>query len=110
MSDNRKIILDRLEKEELDRIEGYEKHNRRENDPLEKDFAEQATQRENDDVVNSLLDGARRRLQQVRHARERVEAGEGNICETCGGPIASERLAALPSTTVCSDCAKEEDA
>jgi RNA polymerase-binding transcription factor DksA len=27
-------------------------------------------------------------------------------CEACGGPIGEERLAALPATRVCVDCAR----
>ena len=34
-----------------------------------------------------------------------VEAGIYGICETCGRPIAPERLAARPATRTCIDCA-----
>ena len=36
--------------------------------------------------------------------------GGGKNCEACGRPIASERLQALPATTLCTDCASKEEA
>ena len=46
--------------------------------------------------VVALLDQARRRLADVEAALARREAGDYGICETCGRPIAPERLAARP--------------
>lgn len=106
MSDNRMAILKRLEQEELERIAGYEKHTRREDGPLDKDLEDQATQQENDEVVSGLLESARRRLAEVRHAMERVENGVGDQCEKCEAEIPRERLAALPTATLCSECAE----
>jgi len=55
--------------------------------------------------VVALLDQARRRLADVEAALARREAGTYGICETCGRPIAPERLAARPSARDCIDCA-----
>jgi len=55
--------------------------------------------------VVALLDLARRRLADVEAALARREAGTYGICETCGRPIAAERLAARPAARDCIDCA-----
>jgi DnaK suppressor protein len=56
--------------------------------------------------VVALLDQARRRLTDVEAAIRSVEAGVYGICETCGRPIAAERLAARPAARTCIDCAR----
>jgi DnaK suppressor protein len=56
--------------------------------------------------VAALLDQARRRLADVEAALERRAAGSYGICETCGRPIAPERLAARPAARTCIDCAR----
>ena len=56
--------------------------------------------------VAALLDQARRRLADVEAAVRDVEAGIYGICETCGRPIAAERLAARPAARTCIDCAR----
>ena len=56
--------------------------------------------------VVALLEGARRRLADVEAAVRNVEAGIYGICETCGRPIAAERLAARPAARTCIDCAR----
>ena len=56
--------------------------------------------------VVALLEQARRRLADVDAALARREAGTYGICETCGRPIAPERLAARPAARNCIDCAR----
>ena len=56
--------------------------------------------------VAALLDSARRRLADVEAALERRAAGGYGVCETCGRPIAPERLAARPAARTCIDCAR----
>ena len=55
--------------------------------------------------IAALLAQARRRLTDVEAAIRSVEAGIYGICETCGRPIAPERLAARPATRTCITCA-----
>ena len=55
--------------------------------------------------VVALLDQARRRLADVDAALARRDAGDYGTCETCGRPIAAERLAARPAARTCIDCA-----
>ena len=55
--------------------------------------------------VAALLDQARRRLADVEAALVRRDTGDYGVCETCGRPIAAERLAARPAARTCIDCA-----
>jgi DnaK suppressor protein len=56
--------------------------------------------------VAALLEQARRRLADVDAAVTAVEAGTYGRCETCGRPIAPERLAVRPTARTCIDCAR----
>jgi DnaK suppressor protein len=56
--------------------------------------------------VVALLEQARSRLSDVQAALARREAGDYGICQTCGRPIAPERLAARPAARTCIDCAR----
>ncbi|MFR9728861.1 TraR/DksA family transcriptional regulator [Saccharopolyspora sp. MS10] len=55
--------------------------------------------------VQGLLADSQRELVELDRAAERIEAGTYGRCERCGAPIGEERLAALPATTTCIDCA-----
>ena len=54
----------------------------------------------------SLLDEARTALADVERAIARLDAGTHGRCVTCGAPIGSDRLDALPATTTCVVCAR----
>ena len=56
--------------------------------------------------VVALLASARRRLADVEAALARRDAGGYGVCESCGRPIAPERLAARPTARTCIDCAR----
>jgi RNA polymerase-binding transcription factor DksA len=47
----------------------------------------------------------RTRLADVEAALIRVEDGSYAVCESCGGPIAAERLEARPTARTCIRCA-----
>lgn len=74
-------------------------------DGVPADFAEQATARENDEVVESLGRQANEELVLVRAALGRIERGTYGSCARCGESIASARLAAVPYATTCAGCA-----
>ena len=78
---------------------------RHESDPLSADFAEQVTQRENDDVLGAISDSARAELEQVEAALRRLAAGRYGTCAGCGEPIEAQRLAAVPYANRCRTCA-----
>jgi RNA polymerase-binding protein DksA len=79
---------------------------RHEGDPLSADFAEQVTQRENDDVLGAISDSARAELAQVEAALRRLAAGRYGTCAGCGEPIGAQRLAAVPCADRCRSCAE----
>ncbi|QEY59692.1 TraR/DksA family transcriptional regulator [Pseudomonas sp. C27(2019)] len=68
-------------------------------------FSEQATERQNDMVLQGLLADARMGVQEVKQALERLDAGTYGECEKCGEPINEARLEALPTAQHCINCA-----
>lgn len=79
---------------------------RHEADPLSADFAEQVTQRENDDVLGAISHSAQAELQQVEAALRRLASGRYSACAVCGEDIEPERLVAVPYTDRCRTCAE----
>ncbi len=57
--------------------------------------------------VQAMLRQAHDDLADLGRAAARVRAGTYETCERCGGPIAEERLAALPATRICIGCANK---
>jgi len=55
--------------------------------------------------IQALIDHGRRHLDELDAAGARVAAGEDARCRVCGVIIPDERLAALPATGVCVNCA-----
>jgi YteA family regulatory protein len=49
------------------------------------------------------------RVEAIDAALERFDQGEYGRCEHCGHDIPLERLEALPYTTVCAECSREEE-
>ena len=69
------------------------------------DFAEQAQQRQNDEVLEALLAEAEQGLLQVQQAQKRLAEGRYGECRCCGERIEAARLAALPVAEHCLRCA-----
>jgi len=69
------------------------------------DWAEQAGERENDEVLNALESEAKIEIQQLSNAITKIENGNYGICEGCGQEIAEKRLAVQPSAIKCIQCA-----
>lgn len=76
-------------------------------DPLPKDWEDQATAEEDDEVLISLGSAGQGEIAMIRSALKRIDAGTYGICVNCGDEIAPERLAILPHTPVCTDCAQK---
>jgi len=104
---NRKSELETLKADLEARLVRYQAHQRRETGALDKDFEEQASQTQNDEVVDSLEVETRAELVQIAHALDRINNGLGDECERCGEEIDPRRLQVLPYTTVCVDCAAD---
>jgi RNA polymerase-binding transcription factor DksA len=71
----------------------------------EKDWEELATQREGDEVLESLGVEAQVELRTIKGALARIETGDYGRCQVCGSPISPARLDVLPDTPFCKECA-----
>jgi RNA polymerase-binding transcription factor DksA len=59
--------------------------------------------------VAALLADAESHLSDLDRALAKVATGTYAVCERCSGPIARERLEALPATRTCFGCAAERE-
>ncbi|MGO7863356.1 TraR/DksA family transcriptional regulator [Rhizobium leguminosarum] len=73
---------------------------------LEKDSEERATQVENDEVLREMQAEGRDQIGAIDAAIDRLNDGTYGRCVKCHHPIGKERLAAVPYTPFCIDCAK----
>lgn len=76
-------------------------------EPLDPDFAEQATQMESAEVTSALEHSAIVEAQKIKAAIDRIDAGSYGECVSCGNEISPGRLKALPYATECVDCASK---
>ena len=72
-------------------------------------IAEQATQRENDDVLHALNEDAKHIVSQINSALHRMETGDYGICTKCGAEISEGRLEIVPYAALCIKCAEKSD-
>ncbi len=70
------------------------------------DSAEQAQERENDEVVDAIGNETRVSIRIIQNALEKIEDGTYGACERCGEDIGVDRLRAVPEATHCVDCAQ----
>ena len=88
----------------VERIGGDRRH---ETVALEKDWEEQATQRENDEVLDALDEAGRQELAEIRTALARIDGGTYGRCAGCDEPIPPGRLQAIPTAAHCVACAEK---
>jgi RNA polymerase-binding protein DksA len=69
------------------------------------DSAEQAQERENDEVVDAIGNETAQSIRDVQAALARIEDGTYGICGHCGEEISAGRLQAVPEATRCVNCA-----
>lgn len=69
------------------------------------DSAEQAGERQNDEVLQALLVEAEHGQQQAAQAKLRLSNGTYGVCPRCGDSIVAARLQALPTAAFCLGCA-----
>ena len=60
------------------------------------DSAEQAQERENDEVVDAIGNETRQSLYDIQVALDKIAEGTYGECEACGNEIAEGRLKAIP--------------
>ena len=78
-------------------------HNR--NTTPSQDWAERAVELENEEVVEALEPMTRRDIEAIEAALTRLDNGQAPVCARCDEPIPSKRLAILPATPFCANCA-----
>lgn len=78
-------------------------------EPPEKDFAEQAVERENEEVLEALGSATRDELVKIKQALSRIEHKEFGYCVDCGEPIQQARLEAIPYSDLCIKCASSRE-
>ena len=70
-----------------------------------KDWEDRASERQGDEVLESLGAHDLSELRQIDAALARIDDGSYGICARCGDPISAERLAAVPAAPLCKTCA-----
>ena len=70
------------------------------------DSAEQAGERENDEVLNALESEAKIEIQHLSNAITRMDNGSYGVCQACGEDISSKRLQVQPAAEKCIQCAE----
>ena len=70
-------------------------------------WTEQATERENDEVLNELVREANEELQQIKKALTAMDSRMYGQCTACGEKIDPKRLSVMPMSTLCIRCAKQ---
>ncbi len=80
-------------------------HLQNEDRDLTADWSEMAQLIENDEVLEALEESGRERIEALRAALQRLDEGRYGECVACGGEISAGRLAALPTSQRCIDCA-----
>ena len=73
--------------------------------PGDDDWAENAVESSNDDVLEEIGDIAPEEIQQIKLALKRIASGGYGVCTKCAKPIPEERLKARPYSTKCVKCA-----
>jgi len=89
------------------RIDAIDVDKHHKNEPVEKDFAEQATQSENDDVLVALDNEAHQMIMQIDAALTAIDEGRYGICTECSEQIPQARLEVAPFARLCIDCAED---
>ena len=71
------------------------------------DWSEQASERENDEVLESLGNTSEEALSMIKFALHRIEEGTYFYCNECGEEIPPARLETIPFAAHCVDCAEK---
>ncbi len=73
--------------------------------PANPDAEDRAVEREDDEVLEDLGTAGLKEIAAIDHALDRIRAGQYGICQSCGDSIPAQRLEAIPSTSLCRNCA-----
>ncbi len=101
---------DLIKKLKLRRIELEQRIDQIQNDlraPRDRDSEEQSIEREGEDVLDALDEGANVELDQIIKALARFEDDEYGQCVECGNTIPLQRLEIIPHADKCVECAEQ---
>ena len=101
--------LIRQRNELLRRVHRLDKDLHHRDEPYARDFAEQVVELENLEVLFELDREGRESLKLINEALYRMDNDCYEICSRCGEQIGEERLAVLPFTDLCIECAEHEN-
>jgi len=73
--------------------------------PAPQDWEDLASEREADEVLETMGLAGQQELRQIAAALDRIAKGTYGVCVRCGDDIAPERLDLLPDTPFCAKCA-----
>jgi DnaK suppressor protein len=73
--------------------------------PGSSDWEEKAVELENSETLAEVGKVTNQEIHDIKLALNRIESGHYGICSNCGKAIPAERLAAVPFTTTCMQCA-----
>lgn len=73
--------------------------------PAPQDWEDHATERESDEVLETMGLAGQHELRQIAAALDRIATETYGTCAKCGDAIAEERLDLLPDTPFCARCA-----
>lgn len=76
--------------------------------PLDDDFAEQAIEREDDEVLDGVERAALADIALTQQALARLSAGTYGRCVACGEAIDPARLDVMPAAALCIRCSSGE--
>lgn len=77
--------------------------------PAPKDWEDHSSERQGDEVLEALGQVELAEVRRIDAALRRIEAGTYGVCLDCGDTISEARLAVLPDTALCKDCAAKKD-
>jgi RNA polymerase-binding protein DksA len=98
----RKKLIEKA-KEISSRLEAIKKDLKK---PYNPDSSEQATERENDEVLEALAVGCEQQLGRINKALLRIDDESYGQCAQCGEAIGESRLEINPEVDLCIDCAE----
>jgi RNA polymerase-binding transcription factor DksA len=81
---------------------------RERSEPMSADSAEQAVEAEDDEVLALQDDALHHEIASIVNAIRRIDSGKFGNCTSCGETIQPARLAVMPTTSLCIDCARAD--
>ncbi len=94
-------LLSARKDELLGRLQGIE-HDL--DEPMNLDTEDRATEREGDEVLESMGNVGLDELEAIDAALARIKNGTFGDCVACGEPISDARLDIVPTATLCRNC------